>query len=104
MPTDTQNDIKERANLLEEMDCYVRELHMGFECDGKRYHAGVAKGKKDRSRDDWIWDNAQIPIVRIQADAIQWRLWEDLKTRITAEIDRHAGDIEKRRRSALVEV
>lgn len=92
------------------LDCYVREVHCGFECDGKRYHAGIAKGKRDRSRDEWIFNNAGIPIMRIQADAIsQVRMWDDgvdargntvkkLKTLITEFIDEHADDIDARRR------
>lgn len=74
------------------LDCFVREVWCGFECDGKRYHAGIAKGKKDRERDRWVYEQAGIPILRIQADALQWRLWEDLKPQITEFIERYAED------------
>lgn len=80
------------------LDCYVREVHCGFECDGKRYHAGIAKGKRDRERDEWIFDNAGIPILRIQADALQWRMWEELKPQIEEFIERYASTLSSRRR------
>ena len=79
------------------LDCYVREVHCGFECDGKRYHAGLKKQSRDRDRDRWVFENAGIPILRIQADALQWRLWEDLKPQIIMFIDRFSSDTEERR-------
>jgi len=57
------------------LDCYVPEVHMGFEMDGKRIHAGITKQKKDAARDKWIYENAGIPIMRIQHDAAQYTLW-----------------------------
>ena len=94
MGFDVENEFKVGRYRL---DIYVRELHLGFECDGKRYHAGVAKSKRDKARDEWILEHAGIHIMRIQADAIQWRLWEDLKPQIAQFIDEYAGDIEARR-------
>lgn len=88
------------------LDCYVRELHMGFEADGKRVHAGVHKQAKDKARDEWIWENAGIPIMRIQHDALQFQLWDDgpngpgLKSLIMDFIDRFEKDIEERRSKA----
>lgn len=79
------------------LDCYVPEVHCGFECDGKRFHAGVKKSRRDRDRDEWIFDNAGIPILRIQADALQWKLWATLEPQIIDFIDRFADTIEERR-------
>ena len=80
------------------LDCFVREAWVGFECDGKRIHAGVRKQAKDGARDEWIYDNAGIPLMRIQADALQFRLWEELKVHIMAFIDEHAPTQEGRER------
>ena len=79
------------------MDCLVREVWCGFECDGKRVHAGVKKQQKDRARDIWIYEHAGIPIMRIQADALQWQLWEHMKPMITEFIDEYAPTIATRR-------
>lgn len=80
------------------LDCFVREAWCGFECDGKRIHAGVRKQKKDGERDKWIYENAGIPVMRIQSDALQFKLWDELKVHIMEFIDSHAGDQAERER------
>lgn len=77
------------------LDCFVRELWLAFECDGKRIHAGVTKQKKDAARDEWVFENAGIPVMRIEADLLQFTMWEDLKPEIVAFIEEYAGTTEK---------
>lgn len=89
MGFDVEDEVKVGKYSL---DCYIRQLHMGFECDGKRVHAGVKKQQKDRARDRWIMEHAGIPIMRIQADALQWQLWEQLKPLITDFIEEHTAE------------
>lgn len=79
------------------LDCFVRELWIGFECDGKRIHAGVTKQKKDEARDAWVSENAGIPIMRIQADALQFTQWEKLKPIVLAFVEEHADTVEERK-------
>lgn len=79
------------------LDCYVQDLHMGFECDGKRIHAGTRKQQKDHNRDEWIFENAGIPILRIQSDALQFTLWDKLTPQILEFMEEYGDDIEERR-------
>lgn len=79
------------------IDCYVDEVHCGFECDGKRFHAGVAKGKKDKARDAWIFENAGIPLLRIHADTImQVKMWDTLKEMVKDHIERFSPTLDER--------
>lgn len=79
------------------IDCFVREVWCGFECDGKRIHAGIKKQKSDRARDLWIWEHAGIPIMRIQADALQFKLWDELVPQIKEFIESYSHTISERR-------
>ena len=47
------------------LDCYVRELHLGYEADGRRYHRGAVKLRRDAERDAWIRENAGIAVLRV---------------------------------------
>lgn len=47
------------------IDCYVPELGLGFEADGKLWHRTKAQQRRDRERDTWILDNAGIHILRV---------------------------------------
>lgn len=80
------------------LDCFVRDLWMGFECDGKRIHAGIIKQQKDEARDKWVSENAGIPIMRIQSDSLQFTQWEKLKPIVTAFIEEHGDTIAERRK------
>jgi hypothetical protein len=83
------------------LDCYISELHMGFECDGRRAHAGIRKQIRDRDRDCWIFENAGIPVMRIPADALRR---EDLTEQIMDFIKKFSSDIDERRSRALIMV
>lgn len=78
------------------LDCFVRDIWMGFECDGKRIHAGIVKQQKDEARDAWISENAGIPIMRIQSDALQFTQWEKLKPIVLAFCEEHGDTIKER--------
>lgn len=79
------------------LDCFVRDLWIGFECDGKRIHAGVAKQKKDGARDEWVFENAGIPIMRIQSDALAFPMWEELKPLIIEFVEKYGYNVEERK-------
>lgn len=53
------------------LDCYVRELHLGFEADGP-HHGGLTRNR-DAARDGWIWENLGIPVLRVAADELRLR-------------------------------
>lgn len=48
------------------LDCYVRELHLGFEADGALYHSGPRKKQRDAQRDRDILNQYGIPILRLR--------------------------------------
>lgn len=47
------------------IDVYVRELHVGVEYDGKDFHTGPMKEKRDALRDEYIMSLSGIPLCRI---------------------------------------
>ena len=47
------------------IDCYVPEVHAGFEYDGKDFHASTKNRVRDVARDNWILGTAGIPIMRV---------------------------------------
>jgi len=42
------------------IDCYLRELHLGFEADGDIWHSKI----KDRKRDTYLLEEYDLPILR----------------------------------------
>ena len=61
------------------IDCYVSEINLGFEADGKRYHWK----NRDAKRDQFILDNYRIKILRItDTDLLSKKMQEDVKNRI----------------------
>lgn len=72
------------------IDCYVPEVHLGFEHDGKDFHTSPKRRERDRGRDAWILEEAGIPIYRVPASRLankaeMDRLVEDLMAWIEGE-------------------
>ena len=44
------------------LDCYVPEIHIGFEADGKHWHSK----KHDSERDEWLFEKFSLPICRLK--------------------------------------
>lgn len=77
------------------LDCYVRELLLGFEADGARYHSGHRTRRRDAERDQVIFDHFGIRVLRLRdnelaASAVSLRIVESF-------IDEHAETSEERR-------
>ena len=79
------------------LDCYVRETHLGYEADGRRYHQGVAKRAKDAARDAWIEKHAGIPVLRVPERLLKPVNDADLTDLLVTWTLRHAGTAEERR-------
>lgn len=47
------------------IDCYVEEVHAGFEYDGKDFHSPTKRRRRDEDRDRWILEELGIPIMRV---------------------------------------
>ena len=79
------------------LDCYVREVHLGFEADGP-LHRGGRQRRHDAGRDAWILEHAGIPIMRVFDRAlatIEGR--ERLRDSIIDFVDDFIGDLNERR-------
>jgi very-short-patch-repair endonuclease len=84
------------------LDCYCFEAHVGFELDSKYTHMSK---KRDKKRDDWIWENYKIPICRVDEtelsdeEAVKTKLlkfigvWNDGKGRRGGFIPRSHGEM-----------
>jgi len=44
------------------LDCYVPEIHIGFEADGKHWHSK----KHDSERDAWLFEQFNLPVCRLK--------------------------------------
>ena len=73
------------------LDCYVEDLHAGFEADTKKTHM---KGR-DRKRDKWIWENYNIPILRV--DIEEYKDMDTLKKKILDFVNKYEGTAGERR-------
>ena len=68
------------------LDCYVRELNMAFEFDGK-HHERPKQRAHDRKRDLYLMSTHGIPVFRVTQKDIQSKMAiEDLKKRILESI------------------
>ena len=64
------------------IDCYISELNMGFEFDGK-HHEKPKQRTHDRERDIYLMSNYGIPIFRVKQKDIQSQMAvEELKKNI----------------------
>lgn len=83
------------------IDCYLQEVHLGFEADGRLHHTRTAK-MRDRARDEWILDNSGIIIMRLtDRDLTTESDRERSYARILSFIERHGETSEERRQVAI---
>lgn len=76
------------------LDCYVREVHLGFEYDGP-LHDRPKQKKHDKNRDEWLNNEAGIPVFRV--NEVQLKDKEQLQLDIVDFIETHMWTIEERR-------
>ena len=60
------------------LDCYVREVHVGFEADGRDFH----QGKRDAARDDEILRDLSLPVVRFSEAELRTGTDDALVTKV----------------------
>lgn len=77
-----------------ELDCYIRELHLGFEADGPT-HSGHRQ-VKDARRDAKVREQFGIEVLRVPEDILVERPLA-LGELIDQFIDEHADTAEERR-------
>lgn len=82
------------------LDCYVRELHLGFEADGKIYHSTKRQLAQNAKRDAWIFEHAGVPVLRVAEATLKTSDSPALLTALQEFIDEHAGTVDERRRVA----
>jgi len=66
------------------LDCYVPEINMAMEADGKFFHGFK---KRDRERDSYIYDKFGIKILRITEDLLNGKHDNEVKDLILRFID-----------------
>lgn len=76
------------------LDCYVAELHLGFEADGSMWHSGTQR-RRDVTRDREIEATYGIPVLRMKDFTL--RHPAEAEARIDTFIDEHADTSEQRR-------
>ena len=82
------------------LDCYVRELHLGFEADGLIYHKTKRQLEQNTKRDAWILVNAGIPILRIPESRLKTASNPELLECIELFTNLYVSDIDVRRQIA----
>lgn len=82
------------------LDCYVRELHLGFEADGPYHRRMRSDRARDVTRDAWIMAHAGVPVLRLTDEELS-RPDGDLLPRLRAFLDEHRDNAEQRRLTAL---
>ena len=79
------------------LDILVEELWLGFEADGTSVHAGPRKRKRDATRDLWIYDNARIPVLRVDEEMLRASASDAAMVLIDDFIKQHSSDVEERK-------
>ncbi len=79
------------------LDCYVAELHLGFEADGRMWHGGVQR-RRDEARDREIETTYGIPVLRMKDYMLNRSV--EAEARLDQFIDEHADTSEQRRQIA----
>ncbi len=77
------------------LDCYVRELHLGFEADGALYHSGQRTRQRDAGRDRDILVQYGIEVLRLGESLLA--SGQDVLPIIEEFIEEHAESAETRR-------
>ena len=71
------------------IDCFIPELNIGVEADGVLYHKFK---KKDRERDQYIFNKFNIPILRISEKLLVGKSNEEVIELIKEFIDNNANN------------
>lgn len=79
------------------IDVFCSEVWIGFEADGRRAHSGTKRKERDKGRDQWIFDNAGIPMLRLDEQVLRKVVWEETMELVKEFIERHADDQEDRK-------
>lgn len=80
------------------IDCYVPEVHLGFEFDGSNYHSSVLQRRRDEERDRAILAEAGLPLLRVtEREMRRAGGREAVMERVRAFIEEHGDDVEERR-------
>ena len=77
------------------LDCYLREIHLGFEADGELYHSGQSKRRRDAERDRVIFDHFGIKVLRVRERELA--VPAEAEDIIQGFINEHAETTETRR-------
>ncbi len=83
------------------LDVYCEEVHIAFEADGRYAHAGPRRKERDKIRDEWIYDNAGIPVLRLDERVIRKVVWDETIEKVKRFIDEYAHDLELRKEKGL---
>jgi len=75
------------------LDCYVEEVHLGFEYDGPMHDSPKQK-LHDKNRDLWFLEIAGVPILRI--NEVQLKDKEQLLLIIESFVEEHMWTISDR--------
>ena len=79
------------------LDIFCEEIWCGFEADGLKAHAGPVRRRKDNTRDRWIFENAAIPVLRVEERALRRIVWQETEELVKVFIERFADDIKERK-------
>ena len=79
------------------LDCYVREIHLGFEADGYAFHHSKKKPERDAARHAWIMQHAGIPILRVPEKRLSTAHDPQLMQEIHDFVRAHYASIDQRR-------
>lgn len=79
------------------LDVFCEEVWIGFEADGRRAHSGTKRQARDRTRDEWIFEEAGISVLRLDEQVLRKVVWEETKELVRGFIEKHAEDLEVRK-------
>lgn len=71
------------------IDCYLPEVNVGVEYDGKPFHSGGVKQAKDSLRDRTILEEYGIPIIRTSAIDLQVKNLDSTREALRLFIEEH---------------
>lgn len=77
------------------LDAFCEEVWLGFEADGRRAHA--FRRESDEKRDRWLFEEAGIPILRLDEQVVRKVCWEETKTLVLEFIEQHTTSLEERK-------
>lgn len=78
------------------IDCYVPEVHAGFEYDGKDFHGSTKQKARDQERDSWIMGELGIPIMRFSDSDLLEGARADMFVAVSAWLEVYDNIAERR--------